>query len=82
MNETTIICSKCRSRMEPGFVVDYTYGGKMQSRWIEGEPESSFWSGLQTKGKLNFNVSTYRCEGCGYLESYATEKSPEDSVFS
>lgn len=67
--------------MEGGVVIDYTYGGKMQSRWVGGEPEESFWTGLKTSGKPQYKAETYRCWGCGYLESYAIEKT-EESIFS
>lgn len=42
-----------------------------QSAWIEGSPEPSFWTGIQLKGRQRLLVTTYRCRGCGYLESYA-----------
>lgn len=57
--------------MEQGFLQDSTQHGITISRWIEGEPEKSFWSGLKTKGKRQFDVATYRCTRCGYLEAYA-----------
>ena len=66
-------CPRCKSRMEEGYVVDHGHGNSlMEQKWIEGPPETSFWSGLQTKDRELFKVSTYRCEQCGYLESYAT----------
>jgi predicted nucleic-acid-binding Zn-ribbon protein len=68
---TTTDCPKCRSRMEEGFIQDTTDHQVKTSRWIEGKPESSFFSGVKTKGKRNFEVVTYRCSRCGYLEEYA-----------
>ena len=38
---------------------------------MEGAPEKSFWSGLKTSGREQHAVVTFRCDGCGYLESYA-----------
>jgi predicted nucleic-acid-binding Zn-ribbon protein len=64
-------CSKCRSEMEEGFIADVTYGGVVTSKWIEGEPEKSFWTGTKTKGKRQVEILTFRCTNCGYLESYA-----------
>jgi dienelactone hydrolase len=38
---------------------------------VEGRPEASIWTGLKIKGKRRIPVRTFRCEACGYLESYA-----------
>jgi hypothetical protein len=58
--------------MEAGFVLDHEAHATMtQSAWIEGSPEPSFWTGIQLKGRQRLLVTTYRCRGCGYLESYA-----------
>jgi hypothetical protein len=58
--------------MEPGFVADRTHHGKAdEQRWVEGAPERSIWTGIRTKGREVFGLETYRCEQCGYLESYA-----------
>ena len=66
-------CPKCNATMEEGFIVDRTYGKSqpMVETWVEGAPEISFWTGLKMRGKEKLEVATYRCEGCGYLESYA-----------
>ena len=67
----TLDCAKCRSRMEPGFVHDSSDQQVKTSRWIEGKPEKSFFLGLKTKGKRQYDVLTWRCSRCGYLEAYA-----------
>jgi len=54
-----------------GFIVDNTYGGRVQSEWAEGKPQRSMWTGLKIAKDAKLPVSTYRCEKCGYLESYA-----------
>jgi hypothetical protein len=64
-------CPKCRKMMEEGFIADMTYGAVLASKWIEGEPEKSFWTGTKTKGKRQVEILTFRCPDCGYLESYA-----------
>jgi hypothetical protein len=56
--------------MEDGFLLDSTQGGNVQTKWIEGEPKTSIWTGLKTKGRAIYPITTYRCTGCGYLESY------------
>lgn len=65
-------CSACGSRMIRGFIFDrghYEY--KQQQVWVEGEPESSFWSGLKTSGRDARTVDAYRCASCDRLEFFA-----------
>jgi hypothetical protein len=57
--------------MVQGFIVDFTYGGRMVSSWVEGEPEKSFWTGTKVPIESTIPVGTFRCSGCGFLESYA-----------
>ena len=65
-------CPKCRGSMHEGFVLDRGHGNAANTqKWVEGEPEKSFWTGIRTKDKEKFEISTYRCERCGSLESYA-----------
>lgn len=64
-------CPKCRGVMEEGFIKDESYGMSYASLWVEGAPETSFWTGTKTKGKEQLVVRTFRCTNCGYLESYA-----------
>jgi hypothetical protein len=59
--------------MEEGFILDKTHGGQLPSQWVEGEPEKSFWFGTKTSGKEILQIKSYRCDRCGYLESYALE---------
>jgi hypothetical protein len=60
--------------MEPGFVFDRRHHESKETQtWVEGTPERSFWTGLKTKGREQHTVRTFRCERCGYLESYASE---------
>lgn len=71
MTNETLQCLKCQVEMERGFIADQTYGGLLPSKWIEGVPEKSFWTGVKTKGKEEVEVRTYWCSARGYLESYA-----------
>jgi hypothetical protein len=58
--------------MEPGYVMDHTgQSAGLAPQWVEGAPEKSFWTGVRTTGRAVLPVTTYRCERCGYLESYA-----------
>jgi Zn ribbon nucleic-acid-binding protein len=57
--------------MVAGFIVDHSYATHVVGKWVAGAPEPSIWSGLKLRGKEQYQVTTYRCVGCGYLESYA-----------
>lgn len=58
--------------MSEGFVIDRgDHHSSNVPKWVEGEPERSFWLGIRTRGKDKYEVTTYRCDKCGYLESYA-----------
>jgi predicted nucleic-acid-binding Zn-ribbon protein len=72
---STKTCPKCSGRMEEGFVLDRTSRANLQSTWVGGLPAKSFWTGLKLKGLATIPVTTFRCSGCGYLESYASETS-------
>ena len=68
-------CLRCKGPMSVGLVLDRgdcNFG--IVQQWVEGAPETSFWTGLKTKGRESFKVLTYRCDRCGNLESYATER--------
>jgi predicted nucleic-acid-binding Zn-ribbon protein len=75
----TFECPKCRSRMEEGFIEEVTRNAIRAAKWIEGPPEERYlfglkttpFIGLNTKGKRQYEVTTYRCTRCGYLELYA-----------
>jgi hypothetical protein len=57
--------------MTEGFLADATYGGINAGQWIEGIPEKSIWSGIKLRGKNRYNVQSWRCQRCGFLENYA-----------
>lgn len=57
--------------MAEGFVIDQGYGQVQVSTWQAGEPKRSFWVGIKQSKSDQLQVSTLRCERCGYLESYA-----------
>lgn len=69
------VCPKCGGRMEQGFVVDMATGDFSfgVDKWARGLPLRS----LLFKTWVLRNappVGTFRCESCGYLESYAREE--------
>ena len=68
-------CTRCAGRLEAGFLPelgDYNIP-TVPTDWVEGEPQPSFWSGLNTDGRRTFKVVTYRCEQCGHLDWFARE---------
>lgn len=83
MNQSNTNCPKCASEMEEGFIAEQYGGHKIQpSEWVEGAPVKSFWQGTNISDKKQYQVKTFRCARCGFLESYANETSlNESSVF-
>ncbi len=68
-------CTKCNGAMTEGFVLDHgDMDYRRQQIWIEGRPEKSFWSGLDTADREKFHVRAFRCAACNFLEFYTTEK--------
>lgn len=68
----TIECLRCRTPMQPGVILDATYGAVVQQQWVPGIPETSFWhGGLKVDKHELVPVTTMRCPKCGALESYA-----------
>jgi hypothetical protein len=72
-------CPRCEEPLEPGHMIDRTYGGNLQPQWQPGTPVRSFWSGLKINDRELVPVVAYRCVGCGYLELYARPQ-PKDGV--
>jgi len=60
--------------MEAGFIVDHKNDSARVETWVEGPPTKSFWAGLKIKDRQQLSVTTYRCDRCGYLESYALDE--------
>ena len=72
MRAETTRCPKCNCAMVQGFIVDFHAGGqRLVSNWVEGAPEKSFWHRTDVPADKCIPVGTFRCSGCGLLESYA-----------
>jgi hypothetical protein len=71
----SMTCPKCSGHMESGFMVDRAGGAaNLQAKWVEGEPTPRFWfHGVKMQGREPIPVTTFRCDGCGYLESFAAQ---------
>jgi hypothetical protein len=68
-------CLRCRGRMERGLILDRGESNMAnEQKWIEGTPERRWWGAIKTSGRESFPVRTFRCERCGWLESYANEE--------
>ena len=62
-------CSKCNGEMVQGFIFESE--GHRLDTWVEGTPKKSWWGGATAPKEECVPVATFRCSGCGYLESYA-----------
>ena len=68
-----INCPKCTRMMVRGFIPEVSHRSSV-SFWVEGEPEHSFWAaGVKIPEDKIISIVTYRCAGCGFLESYARQ---------
>jgi ribosomal protein L37E len=76
---TKNLCAKCGGSMTEGFIIDHAV--KQQQIWFEGQPESSFWSGIKTSGRDAYNVQAYCCADCNFLEFYTAEKTDLGGIF-
>ena len=70
-------CPKCGRSMHPGYLLESKHADRQAAtEWVAGPPEKSFWTGVTTKNRTVLPVTVYRCERCGYLESYAQPAPP------
>jgi Domain of unknown function (DUF6487) len=74
-------CPECRGEMVVGFLPEYTRNRVMRSLWIEGVLKTSFWTGVDIKGKDVRAVVTWRCSDCGLLRSYAERAAAPPGIF-
>ena len=64
-------CPKCNGRMELGTIIDMGYGSVSMARWHPGEAKKAWHGSIKLDKKALRDVETYRCQKCGFLESYA-----------
>ena len=72
MSGERLTCPKCRGEMVRGFILDLSFPQVAVSHWVEGLPEKSLVSGTKVPTGKDMPTATFRCAGCGYLESYAS----------
>ena len=67
-----LACPKCRNEMQEDFILEYaTNASASASRWVEGAPVKALLFGVRTAHKEQHPIQSFRCQSCGYLESYA-----------
>lgn len=77
MSSSKPICPKCQQPMERGFLPEYVHARAARpSIWVRGRPQGSLWFGIKVPPNY-LTIITYRCTGCGYLESYAPDRPDE-----
>jgi len=57
--------------MQEGFVADCADGAVFPNAWSPGKPQKSFWGSIKIEEKDRRVIASFRCEQCGFLESYA-----------
>ena len=58
--------------MQTGFLLEGDPGStRTVTKWVEGAPEGSLWSGLKIGDRQVLPVTTYRCPHCHRLDSFA-----------
>ncbi len=64
-------CAKCEGSMSEGFIIDEAHDRYRVTRWQPGKPVKSIWTGVKQVKTDQLPVATWRCDRCGFLESYA-----------
>ena len=73
-----LTCPKCSQAMARGFIPEFSSHSTSLMSWVQGEPQYSFWAaGVKIDPDQMIRVVTYRCVGCGFLESYARQEAAE-----
>ena len=75
MSQAAISCPKCQGEMVQGYVRDFTPLGVSVSEWNAGPPRKAGLAGHLIKDSPSvIPIVTFRCQSCGFLESYAREE--------
>lgn len=73
MSESAPNCPKCGGEMAEGFIPELNLG-YLVPFWVVGKPETDCLGSLKVAGKDQYQIETFRCAKCGYLESFATKR--------
>lgn len=82
MTASALSCPKCHDNMVRGYIMDHSYSQTLISLWVEGPPKPHQFLGISFSGNFIkepkaeelIPIGTFRCQGCGYLESYANKE--------
>ena len=72
MSQAAISCPKCQGEMVQGYVLDFTPVGGRVRKWNSGPPKRALWNCIKDSTS-QIPIGTFRCQSCGFLESYARE---------
>ena len=64
-------CPKCNGEMVQGFLFEIDGPMRKVDTWVEGAPEKAWFGSAKVPAEECIPVGTFRCSGCGFLESYA-----------
>ena len=75
MAKTSSRCPKCGEGMEAGHIPGpanfLAYRVTVSTQWFPGSPPTTPSFALGKSKRRTKTVETWRCMGCGFLESYA-----------
>jgi hypothetical protein len=71
MTQAAMSCPKCQGEMVRGYVLDFTPLGNRVSKWNDGPPNKAGWAAGILDSTSQIPIGTFRCQSCGFLESYA-----------
>jgi hypothetical protein len=76
MTQAAMSCPKCQGEMVRGYVLDFSPIGNRVSKWNAGPPKKAGLAGSAgiMDSTSEIPISTFRCQSCGFLESYAREE--------
>jgi hypothetical protein len=75
LSEDDPICVKCGGAMTDGFATDYAdYNTVRYARWYKGVPKSAIFWEMDPRELPQWRLQGRRCDGCGYVEFFATER--------
>lgn len=79
--DESVKCIRCQARMECGYLPD---GGDtnllFRHWWAAGTYKLDCWKHPKVSRDQLVPVTTYRCPNCGYLESYAMQEKPTETL--
>jgi hypothetical protein len=67
------VCPTCGKRLEGGYLLDMGSHGVAVTKWIEGAPERSAWTGLKLKGRRQLPMYAWRCPSCCEVRLFAPD---------